>query len=85
MKIHFLLVALIGAERITSALGLTRFMHGILNLAGPAAAGTVTVKMETLCGRFYAVISGTSGDINMGSSGECLESVEWYAYMMNIY
>ena len=30
--------------------------------------------METLCSRFYAVISGTSGDINMGSSGECLES-----------
>ncbi len=26
-----------------------------------------TVKMETLCSRFYAVISGTSGDINMGS------------------
>ncbi len=32
-----------------------------------------TVKMETLCSRFYAVISGTSGDIDMGSSGECLE------------
>ncbi len=32
-----------------------------------------TVKMETLCSRFYAVISGTSGDINMGSSEECLE------------
>ena len=25
----------------------------------------ITVKMETLCSRFYAVISGTSGDINM--------------------
>ena len=32
-----------------------------------------TVKMETLCSRFYADISGTSGDINMGSSEECLE------------
>ena len=31
-----------------------------------------TVKMETLCSRFYAVISGTSGDIDMGSPGECL-------------
>ncbi len=30
--------------------------------------------METLCSRFYAVISGMSGDIDMGSSGECLES-----------
>ncbi len=26
-----------------------------------------TVKMETLCSRFYAVISGTNGDIDMGS------------------
>ena len=34
----------------------------------------VTVKVETLCSRFFAVISGTSGDIDMGSSGECLES-----------
>ena len=33
-----------------------------------------TVKMETLCSKFYAVISGTSGDIDVGSSGECLES-----------
>ena len=33
-----------------------------------------TVKMQTLCSRFHAVISGTSGDISMGSSGECLES-----------
>ena len=33
-----------------------------------------TVKMETLCSRFYAVISGTSGDIDMGSSRECLKS-----------
>ena len=30
--------------------------------------------METLCSQFYAVISGTSGDMDMGSSGECLES-----------
>ena len=34
----------------------------------------VSVKMETLCSRFYAVIAGTSGDINVTSSGECLES-----------
>ena len=33
----------------------------------------ITVKMETLCSRFYALISGTRGDIDMGSSGECLE------------
>ncbi len=26
-----------------------------------------TVKMETLCSRFYAVISGTSDDINIRS------------------
>ncbi len=37
----------------------------------------ITVKMETLCSRFYAVISGMSGDINMRSSGECLESKNW--------
>ncbi len=36
--------------------------------------GLCTVNMETLCSRFYAVISGTSVDINMGFSGECLES-----------
>ncbi len=34
----------------------------------------ITVKMETLCSRFYADISGTSGDIIKGSSAECLES-----------
>ena len=34
---------------------------------------SITVKMETLRSRFYAVISGTSGDIDMASSGECLE------------
>ena len=28
-----------GRERITSALGLTRFMHGIVNLAAPALSG----------------------------------------------
>ncbi len=37
-----------------------------------------TVKMKTLCSRFYAVISGTSGDINMGS-------VKWYVNMMSSY
>ena len=29
-----------------------------------------TVKIETLCSRFYVNISVTGGDINMGSSGE---------------
>ncbi len=29
--------------------------------------------METLCSRFYAIISGMNGDIDMGSSGECVE------------
>ncbi len=38
---------------------------------------TKKVKMETLCSKFYAVFSGTSGDIDMGSSGECLESKNW--------
>ncbi len=33
--------------------------------------------METLCSRFYAVISGTSGGIGMGSSGEGLEWKNW--------
>ena len=33
-----------------------------------------TVKMDTLWSRFYADISATGGNINMGSSGECLES-----------
>ena len=33
--------------------------------------------METLCSRFYAVISGTSDDIDMGSLGECLGSKNW--------
>ncbi len=37
----------------------------------------LTVKMEILCSRFYAVISGTSADIDVGSSGECLESKNW--------
>ena len=32
-----------------------------------------TVKMETLCSRFYADISATGRHINMGSSGERLE------------
>ena len=34
---------------------------------------TITVKIETLCSRFYAVISGTSGAIDRGSSRECLK------------
>ena len=29
----------LGREHITSALGLTRFMHGIVNLAAPALSG----------------------------------------------
>ncbi len=44
-----------------------------------------TVKMETLCSRFYADISGTSGDIDMGSSGECRISKAFYCYLNFIF
>ncbi len=40
--------------------------------------------METLCIRFYAVISGTSGDIDMGSSGECLESKNLQLFFLHL-
>ncbi len=62
-------------------------------LYGVKAAPGSTVKMERLCSRSYAVMSGTSGDINMGSSGDCLEwnfillslSAKWYADIMSSY
>ncbi len=38
--------------------------------------------METLCSRFYAVISGTRSDINMGSSRECLELKNWQFFFV---
>ena len=37
------------------------------------AKNLTSVKMETLCRRFFADISVTGGHINMGSSRECLE------------
>ncbi len=45
---------------------------------------SITVKMETLRSRFYAVISGTSGDIDMASSGECLELNNWQFIFLHL-
>ncbi len=52
----------------------------------------ITVKIKNLCSRFYAIMCKTSGDIDMWSSGECLEtknwhilSVKWYADLMSSY
>ncbi len=41
--------------------------------------------METLCSRFYAVVSGMIGDIDMGSSGECLESKNWQFFFFFLH
>ena len=38
----------------------------------------ITVKMETLCSKFYAAISGMSGDINMGLLTGLLVSILSY-------
>ncbi len=40
--------------------------------------------METQCSRFYAVISGTSSDINMGSSRVCLELKNWQFIFLHL-
>ncbi len=56
-------------------------MFDLLKSSSPKSVAP-TVKMETLCSRFYAVISGTSGDSNIVLLSL---SVKWYANMMGSY